>query len=155
MGDTRIKIAKDKAELVKALRAADDATGPFQSYAYVLVFAASLGMQKQTRKPIAEYSKEIDPIRQDIFYGKGYDQVINLISVADTNDPRIVAGHDEAEEARINIFEEYANAGLEILAQRLRGFTNYTECILMALNEINEENAKSINEFDLSDFMSI
>lgn len=155
MGDNRIKVAKDKAALVKALRASDDSSGPFQSYADVLVFAASLGIQKQSRKPITEYSKEIDPIRQDIFYGKGYDQVINLIAIADTKAPRIVASHDEAEEARIEIFEEYANGGLEILDLRLQGFTNYTECILMLLNEVTEEEITPKDEFDLSDLINI
>lgn len=155
MGDARIKIAKDKTDLVKALRAGEDTTGPFQSYADVLVFAASLGIQKQTRTQITEYSKEIDPIRQDIFIGKGYDQVINLISVSHANDPRVVAKSDEAEEQRIKVFEEYANAGLELLLRMLQGFTSYTECILMLLNESNELDMNSTDEFDLSKFMSL
>jgi len=153
MGDVRIKIAKDKAELVKALRAGDDTTGPFQSYADVLVFAASLGMQNQSRKPISEFSKEIDPIRQDIFYGKGYDQVINLIAVADANDPKVVATDDEAEEQRIRVFEEYANSGLEILANKLQNFTNEVDCVLSLLSESIEGHKKETDEFDLSRFI--
>lgn len=153
MGDARIKVASDKAELVQSLRAADDNTSPFQSYADVLVFAAALGMHSQTRRPIQEYSRKIDPIRQDIFYGKGYDQVINLLSVADTNDPRVVANSDEAEVKRIQLFEEYANAGLEILSQKLQGFTNYTDCFLLLLDEIAETNQNPNNEFDLTDFL--
>ena len=155
MGDARIKVAKDKADLVKALRVGEDTTGPFQSYADVLVFAASLGMQRQSRKPITEYSKDIDPIRQDIFYGKGYDQVINLIAVAVANNPKLVATSDEAEEQRIRIFEEYANGGLEILFNKLHGFTNYTECFLLILNEAIEEDEQKIDEFDLSDLINI
>ncbi|MBV5262343.1 DNA phosphorothioation-associated protein 4 [Synechococcus moorigangaii CMS01] len=132
MGDTRIKIAKDKSSLVKSLRAASDTTGPFQSYADVLVFAAAIGIQRQSRRKITEYSKEIDPIRQDIFYGKGYDQAINLIAIADTNDPNILASSNDFEEKIIAIFEEYANAGLELLQNRiLVGSSNYTESILL------------------------
>jgi dnd system-associated protein 4 len=154
MGDTRIKVAKDKAALVKSLRAADDATGPFQSYADVLVFAASVGIQNRSRIPITEYSKEIDPIRQDIFYGKGYDQVINLIAIADTNDPRIVANNDDSEEKRIRIFEEYANAGLELLqASVLAGSVNYTESILLCLGNTSKTEMQEKNEFDLDDFL--
>lgn len=153
MGDTRIKVAKDKTALVKSLRAADNSTGPFQSYADVLVFAASLGIQKQIRKPITEYSQEIDPIRQDIFYGKGYDQVINLIAVADTNNPKVVSIDDKVEETRIKIFEEYANAGLEILENKMEGFTHYTDCILLILNESNQTETILADEFDLSNFL--
>lgn len=154
MGDTRIKVAKDKADLVKALRAGEDTTGPFQSYADVLVFAASIGMQRQLRKPITEYSKEIDPIRQDIFSGKGYDQVINLISVADSNDPKMVASNDESEEQRIKIFEEYANSGLEILTRNLSGVTSYYEAVLLILNGSKEEvGNRNSEEFDLSSFL--
>jgi dnd system-associated protein 4 len=43
MADKRIKIAKDKAKLVKDLKAADDTTGPFQTYVEVMLFAAALG----------------------------------------------------------------------------------------------------------------
>jgi dnd system-associated protein 4 len=42
MADTRIRIAKDKAELVKALKDGSDLNGPFQTYTDVVVFAAML-----------------------------------------------------------------------------------------------------------------
>jgi hypothetical protein len=38
MADIRIKVAKDKAKLVKALRAGEGSTGPFQTYANVVAF---------------------------------------------------------------------------------------------------------------------
>jgi hypothetical protein len=38
MADIRIKIAKDKAKLVKALRAGVDSAGLFQTYMDVMVF---------------------------------------------------------------------------------------------------------------------
>lgn len=153
MGDTRIKVAKDKAQLVKSLRTAENPSSPFQSYADVLVFAATLGIQSNARQVISEYSKEIDPIRQDIFYGKGYDQVINLIAVADKNNPRILAQKDNTEEERIKVFEEYTNAGLEILANLLSGSTNYTEQILIFLTSEHYETKKKEEEFDLSKFL--
>ncbi|NJM23955.1 MAG: DNA phosphorothioation-associated protein 4, partial [Richelia sp. SM1_7_0] len=39
----KIRVAKDKAELVKALTSGSDLTGPFGTFADVVVFAASLG----------------------------------------------------------------------------------------------------------------
>lgn len=155
MGDTRIKIAKDKASLIKSLREGEDSTGPFQSYADILVFAASLGMQRQLKKPISDYSKEIDPIRQDIFGGKGYDQAINLIAIAETGDPTILANNSEAESERIKIFEEYANSGLEILESELKGSSNYAESILFLLDKLINKKDSEEDEFDLSDLIQI
>ncbi|MDV2995081.1 MAG: hypothetical protein N4J56_004735 [Chroococcidiopsis sp. SAG 2025] len=43
MAANRIKIAKDKAELVKALVASNEKTAPFQTYVEVMMFAAALG----------------------------------------------------------------------------------------------------------------
>jgi len=155
MGDGRIKVAKDKADLVKSLRAGDDTNGPFQSYADALVFAASLGIQNQSRTPIQEYSKEIDPIRQDIFHGKGYEQVINLLSIAATNDPKVVSDNNQYEEIRIKIFEEFANAGLEILLHMLQGVDNFMDCILILLHEASKTKETTLDEFDLDKFLSI
>ncbi|CAN1209466.1 hypothetical protein TUMEXPCC7403_04535 [Tumidithrix helvetica PCC 7403] len=70
MADARVKIAKDKADLVKSLKAdgVDDTTKPFQTYAEVLVFAASLGAKRDRREPFSEFSKkDPDPISQEIF----------------------------------------------------------------------------------------
>jgi hypothetical protein len=39
MADTRIRIAKDKAELVKALKDGSDLNGPFQTYVDVVAFS--------------------------------------------------------------------------------------------------------------------
>ena len=47
MADIRIKVAKDKAKLVKALRAGEGSTGPFQTYADVVNFAAAFGFSKK------------------------------------------------------------------------------------------------------------
>lgn len=154
MADIRIKVAKDKSQLVKALRASDETTGPFQTYVDVLVFAAAVGVKQGKREPIKEYSKEIDPIRQDIFYGKGYDQVINLLSIEANNDPRILAFNEKSEEERIKIFEEYANAGLEILESSLKGAVDYLDQILLSLS-LNRSNTETdVQEIDLSHFLT-
>ncbi len=154
MADIRIKVAKDKAELLKALQAKEDTPGTFQSYADALVFAAALGMKRGQREPIAKYS-DIDPIRQDIFQNKGYDQVINLLAVVSSNNPKILASTDEAEAERVKIFEEYANAGLEILEGVLKGSVNHTESLLMFLTAEREtKDVQEDEEFDLSRFIN-
>jgi dnd system-associated protein 4 len=153
MADTRIKVEKDKVQLIKRLRASDETTGPFQSYADVLAFAAALGKRYRRKEPLKEISKEIDPIRQDIFSSKGYDQLINLLAVVATSEPKVVSSSDTAEEERIKIFEEYANAGFEILEAALRGSVDYLEQVLLILSSERISTTSSKEEFDLSTFL--
>ena len=60
MAITRIKIAKDKAELVRSLTEIESKTGPFQTYADVIAFAALLGKRRKKRIPVDGLSKR-DP----------------------------------------------------------------------------------------------
>ena len=144
MADARVKIAKDKAELVKSLRAegADDTTKPFQTYAEVLVFAAALGAKRDRREPFGEFSKkDPDPIPYDVF--RKYDKVVKLLAIVATKNPKVLADNDEAEESRIKIFEEYANAGLEIIDNEIKGSVDHLERILLFLSSERDEIANT------------
>lgn len=152
----RIRVAKDKAELVKALTSADGATGPFQTYADVIVFAAALGAKHNKRVPLGEISKrEPSPIRLEYFATAGNDWLIKLLGVTETQDIKILSLNEEEYEAQRNqIFEEYANGGLEILQNELRGAVDYTERILLLLSYERTNKDKQEEEFDLSKFLS-
>jgi dnd system-associated protein 4 len=155
MSELRIRIAKDKADLVKSLMAAHDNHSPFQTYADVILFAAVLGANQQKRVPLGEISqKEPGPISNEIFISRGYDPVMKLIAIAVTENINIISP-DRAEFAqqRLHIFEEYANGGLELLEQELRGAVNYTDRLLLMLSTINSRSAQSNEEFDLSKFL--
>ncbi|HHP7232588.1 MAG TPA: DNA phosphorothioation-associated protein 4 [Xenococcaceae cyanobacterium] len=151
----RIKVAKDKAELVQKLLDTKGTTGNFQTYADIIIFAASFGIKHQKKVPLKEISQsEPAPINLEIFISRGYDWVIKLIALADTQDTQILSAYDaDAEVARIKVLEEYANGGLELLKEELRGAVDYTERLLLILN--NERFAKDQTEaeFDLSRFL--
>ena len=151
----RIRVAKDKAELVKALTTADGATGPFQTYADVIAFAAALGAKHKKRVPLGEISKrEPSPIPQEQFIVRGHDMVINLLAVIETKDIKVLSIHEQkSNEKRNDIFEEYANGGLEILQLELRGAVDYSERLLLILSS-ERVNQEQIEEFDLSKFLS-
>lgn len=151
----RIRVAKDKADLVKALTSADGATGPFQTYADVIVFAATLGAKHKKRVPLGEISKrEPAPIPQEQFLLRGYDMVINLLAIAETQDMKIFSfKDDEYINKRIYIFEEYANGGLEILREELRGTVDFTDRTTLILNHERFKNNSSNESFDLSRFL--
>ncbi len=155
MGANRIRVSKDKAELVKALVASDNTTGPFQTYADVMVFAAALGAKRKKRSPLGVIStKEPAPIALEVFLSRGYDRVLKLLAIAETKDSKILSSiHEKSEEERIHIFEEYANGGLEILRDELRGAVDYWERLLLILSTERLKKESSEGGFDLSRFL--
>lgn len=158
MSENRIRVAKDKAELVKSLIASTDNNSPFQTYADVILFAAVLGSKQKQRLPLREISKkEPGPISSEIFIARGYDPVMKLIAITATENINVIApDRSDVEQQRIHIFEEYANGGLEIIQQELCGAVDYTERILLMLSTPLERIADPNNitaEFDLRKFL--
>ena len=151
----RIKVAKDKTELVRKLLDTKETRSAFQTYADILVFAASFGIKNHHKVPLKEISQsEPAPISLEVFISRGYDWVIKLIAVADTQDTKILSDYEaDAEAARIKIFEEYANGGLEKLREELRGAVDYTERLLLILNAERFPEDESEEEFDLTRFL--
>ncbi|HAA27515.1 MAG TPA: DNA phosphorothioation-associated protein 4 [Cyanobacteria bacterium UBA8553] len=155
MGANRIRVARDKADLVKALVVSDSATGPFQTYADVMVFAAALGAKRKKRSPLGSIStKEPAPIALEVFVSRGYDLVFKLLAIAETKDAKILSLFEESsEEQRTQIFEEYANGGLEILRDEFRGTVDYSERLLLILSAERFKQDSSEDDFDLSKFL--
>lgn len=153
MALNRIKIAKDKATLAKLLIASDNsATNCFNTYADLIVFAAALGAKRKKRVPLKEISKgDPDPIPQEHFISKGYEFIIKLIAISEAHDKEILDNSQDCDNERINIFEEYANGGLEILQEELRGSVDHLERVLLFLSF--EKNQPLKTEFDLSRFI--
>lgn len=156
MASSRIRIAKDKAELVQALVDSPEKTGPFQTYADAIAFAAVWGFHHRKRLPLdATFSQEPGPISLDVFISRGHYPAIELIAIAETHNPAILSSFDTTAEAqRISIFEEYANGGLELLTEELRGAIDYSDRILSILSRDRFPAEKpSGEEFDLSRFL--
>lgn len=153
MSLNRIRVAKDKADLVKALTTVEGSTGPFPTYSDVMVFAATLGAKRQKRVPLAEISRnEPAPISFEVFVSRGYDLVFKLLAIAQLKDPKILSPIAvNAESQRTEIFEEYANGGLEILRDELRGVVDYSEQLLLILKA--ERLQSEPEEFNLSRFL--
>ena len=87
MAANRIKIAQDKAELVKSLVASKDTSGIFQTYVEVMVFAASLGVKYKKSVPLGDTTKrEPSPIPQENFASLGYDKIIKLLGIVETSE---------------------------------------------------------------------
>jgi dnd system-associated protein 4 len=136
MSENRIRVARDKAELVKSLIGSTENNSPFQTYADVILFAAVLGAKNKQRTPLGEISKkEPGPISIEIFIARGYDPVMKLIAIAATENINVISpDRSDVEQQRIQIFEEYANGGLDLLDRELCGAVDYTERILLMLS---------------------
>lgn len=84
----------------------------FETYKDAIVFAACLGFEKNERQSFQQSS---EPIKIHIFKDQDI-AVINAIALAETGDPKVMS---ESEEKKLEIFEEYACGGLEILKNKV------------------------------------
>lgn len=152
MADRRIRPPKDKEALIVRLTKTDDASseGIFQTRAHLMTFAAIYGFSKQRRIPFAD---SLEPIRHDVFARHGHDTIINLLALAETEDPRCLAQNDEAEHVRATIFEEYANGGLDQLRGELQGVDLPLEHLMLMIQQEQKPEGDP-GEFDLSRFLS-
>lgn len=148
MIERRISYAKDKADIIRRLQAGEESTGPFSFIADVLVFAAALGLNRKRRARLVEPLAE--PIRQSVFERQGYDTMMNLIALHADPRPDILADSDEAISARAQTFEEFANGGLEILQQELRGARDVLESIILLVSAERARATTDAGAFDLS-----
>lgn len=144
-----VKIASDKADLVKRLKQGDnrEETGPFSTYVEVVIFAAALGLKKGVKKAVTSTARSPDPIKFDYFENQGFGEVVELIAIADSNDPVILASDKEAE--RAEILEAYANGGFQILQDSIKDTTNVTQRLLLFLADERKQEHSGDEELDL------
>ena len=108
----RLNRPKDKDDLLQLLTE----QGPFQEYRDVLVFAAALGWYQRKRLPLGAKGEAIR--WETATNRKGTEALVNMIAAAESENPEILAA--ELFDERLEIFEEYANGGLEILQTMLK-----------------------------------
>lgn len=152
----RIKIEQNKANLVQSLvSSSSNSQGIFSTYADLIAFTAAMGKKYQKRVPLENIAKEPSPISLDVFISRGYDLLIKLIAITETQQPSIISAYStNAEEERIKIFEEYANGGLSLLQEKLRGAVDYGDRILLILNQERLQKPSPSENFDLSRFLN-
>lgn len=89
----------------------------FSTFRDILLFAAAAGFRFQRR--VAFTSTAGDPIRYETLTGPAFSEaLINMIAAnVVTEDPEVM--DDARIEERVNIFEEYANGGLEYIQEQV------------------------------------
>ncbi len=97
----------------------------FPTIRELLCFAALLGYSEKRRLPL-ERDKGVEDVSYQQFERGDAEDLIYLIALAETKDPEILK--DGKEEECAEIFEEYANGGLQILREAmLRGGGEYPD----------------------------
>jgi dnd system-associated protein 4 len=140
--ERRIRRAKDKEDLLEQLCNGPDAVFPM--IAAALAFSACLGFARKKR---VSFSQTGEPIREDVFERAGYDPVLDLLALAQTEDVKILA--DEKMADRILILEEYANGGLEIIGNEVSAGAEPLRCLELLLNEYRPVDEKVPDDEDI------
>lgn len=152
MLDRRISYSKDKIDIIRRLQHAEDSSGPFARIADALVFAAALGLKRGSRLPLTEPLAE--PIRQEVFDRQGYDTMMHLIAIRADPCPEAIADSDDAVNKRAQAFEQYANGGLAILQEELKGSVNVLEGVVLVVAAERRAQSTGSEAFDLAKLMS-
>ncbi len=133
----RLNRPKDKDEFIQLLVE----QGPFKEYRDVLVFAAAVGWHEKRHIPIAAKG---EPIRWEVATNRrGTEALANMIAAVYSGDPEIL-GDDRFDE-RLEIFEKYANGGLEVLQALL---ANEPRPVVDVILELVQKASRSTDEPD-------
>lgn len=111
--DVRVRRPQHHERLMLELQA----DAGFPTFRDILLFAAATGFRFSRRAPFTVTAG--DPIRYETLTGPAYSEtLINMIAAnAVKDDPEIMDG--TRIEERVEIFEEYANGGLEYIQEQV------------------------------------
>lgn len=116
----------------------------FPTIRELLCFAALLGYSEKRRLPL-DKEKGVEDVSYQQFERGDAEDLIYLIALAETRDPEILKDGEESRCAEI--FEEYANGGLQIIRESmLRGGGEYPDRDILEL--IKERGYLSVEESD-------
>lgn len=148
--DRRIRVPKQhEALLARLVRSEESPDGVFGARADALTFAAAYGYAKGVRSPFTETA---DPIRMQTFENRGHDTVFYLLGVSSLDTLQALSPQDEWVDRRATAFEEYANGGLELLNEDLRGVEDVIGKILLIIGDRRPGREREL-DFDLRRFL--
>ena len=141
----RVRRPKDKESLLARL--VEEKV--FETYRDALVFAAALGYSRSAKRSFDQTS---EPIPWSVFSGAGHEALVNMLAVMLTEDFELLS-HDRFGE-RLVTFEEYANGGLDILAEVLRRADRQSLDVVLDFIMDAEEVKEPREEIEIEKFAS-
>ena len=76
--------------------------------------------------------------------------MMNLLALHADQRPDVLADSDDAVNARAQAFEEFANGGLELLQEELRGAIDVLETTVLLVNSERRQRGGESEAFELS-----
>ncbi len=140
---SRIRRDKKHDALIERLTKGDE--GIFSDIWRVLVFAAFVGAKNQKRSAIIDFeSGKAFPLNYlQPSCGPGF---LSLLGISATEGNEILRSKEGNQDQLILIFEEYANAGMEIISERVAAASSPIEAILALIDEGKESRGSIIVE---------
>ena len=150
----RVRRPKDKEDLIQRLTDGKEAV--FSTYRDLLIFSAALGYFHQQRKPFKTTS---EPIPWSYFMGTPGEQLVDMLTAATVADPSALGDAAEHFNRRLELFEEYANGGLDILKTEL-GESNappdeVIRTMILSIEEIAGEEAPEPDLREIAESLSL
>lgn len=145
--EDRFKRPAAHEQLINDLQGKD---GPFRAMVDVMMFAAALGRRMGKREP---FEKAGEPIRLQVMEGRLYgDVLIDMIAAAEVkDDPKILA--DERQSERLEMFEEYANGGLNHIQGEINSSGSHDLVAIVSSLVMDALTAPDERESDVSELM--
>ena len=112
----RIRREESHENLVKSLTSGESPV--FKEIWRLLVFAAALGVQSGSRRPLGKVDQG-KAINDSYFSVPGWRGLLYLIGVTEVGDASALKADEASEDYLVTLFEEYANQGLYILRQEV------------------------------------
>ena len=131
----RIRRDKKHDALIERLTKRDESV--FSDIWRLLVFAAFVGAKNQKRSAIQDFeSGKAFPLNYlQPSCGPGF---LSLLGILATEGNEILRSKEGNQDAQVLIFEEYANAGMEIISERIDAASSPIEAILALIDEGKE-----------------
>lgn len=135
---SRIRRDKKHEPLIERLTKGEEAV--FTEIWRVLIFAAFIGAKNKKRIPLNDFeSGKAFPLNYiQPSCGPGF---LSLLAINATNGNEILRSKDGNQDEIIEIFNEFANAGLEIIASKVNSTSSPLEAVLLLLEDDNQASA--------------
>jgi len=145
-----VYVDKAHSDFVKLMtRSGKGEQACFETYADFLAFAASFAAAESDLISVSNRSmNNPDPIEYQIFLNRNYGPLIDLIAAFKLGDIKSLSGTEDGTNARIEIFEGFANAGIQILKEKLSAHHDKLSGLELILQKYRP--SESDDELDLS-----
>jgi dnd system-associated protein 4 len=123
-------------ETIKTITTGDFAI--FKEIWRLMLFASSVGIAHGKRTPL----KNVDSgknIPESYFGAPGWPGYLHLLGITETGGSDILHYNEKNQETVISAFEEYANAGLEIIGEKIRQASTPLDALSLILMESQQK----------------